>query len=399
MASKYHYYEDRINGTGIGDFRIYDTQTTCQINLKEFACNVAISQFGNCMPDSVFNTGFPGSTTEKQNYCNGKTFQISASNIETLKTQTAYINLFSNLLGSNWDTNWDTSKTQLYGTWTCNTGRLVPPASVPAPTRCDFPDYSMFSGGLGRNTCTGSAVCESQNVIRAGSGTNSDKNFFCINDAIIMCPNSISTYTAAKASNSGCTNFNPLAPTIPTGSGACSFQNPDTNGRYFKYGPPYTLISEADITSYLNCVRRTGNQTLCFASNFGVSPNRIYRCNCVAQPGLLCTIGGVAGLPCDPVCTLSQSGFNVQTAPKVTAASPLAFIKVLSDFLFWLAVIIFVINFLRAGLSYAQSKGDESKLKEASAILTSTIGGMVFILLMGGLVRYILDTLGAAGLR
>ena len=58
-----------------------------------------------------------------------------------------------------------------------------------------------------------------------------------------------------------------------------------------------------------------------------------------------------------------------------------------------------MINFLRAGLSYAQSKGDETKLKEASAILTSTIGGIIFILLMGGLVRYILDTLGAAGLR
>lgn len=395
LADKYHFYlPDSIPGGP--DFKAWDTKTICETNLKQNACNFAMSLFGNCMPDSVFNVGFPGTTVSKQNYCNGKTLPVSASNVDTLKTRTAFMNTFSNLLGSDWETDWDTKKIQLYGNWTCNTGRLVPPPTAPGPTRCGFPDYSVFSGGFGSSSCTGSSVCEATNVIRPGSGTNSDKNFFCINDQITMCPNAITTYDAAKNTSSGCSIFNPLSTTIPTGSGACTVQ---TQGRYFKYVPPYREISQNDVTSYINCVRRTSDTNLCFLANFGVPPQRVYRCNCVEQTGLLCTIGGIANLPCEPLCTFSQSGFNIQPIQEIKIFSPLQFIKVLSNFLFYAAIFLFIVNFLLAGLEYVRSKGEPDALKKAQAKITNAIGGLVFILLVGALLNYIISILTGAGFQ
>lgn len=198
-----------------------------------------------------------------------------------------------------------------------------------------------------------------------------------------------------------------------TAAAASSCTEADEN-KLFLIVPPATktpidsATEAAKKTSVLNCVKTGKTVTQCINTYFGAGPtstalsnDNFARCTCLYDSnGILGTVCTLTGTACTKVCSLKKEGFaNFQTSKAVTPSSPLAFIKVLSDFLFWLAVIIFVINFLRAGLSYAQSKGDETKLKEASAILTSTIGGIIFILLMGGLVRYILDTLGAAGLR
>jgi hypothetical protein len=198
-----------------------------------------------------------------------------------------------------------------------------------------------------------------------------------------------------------------------TAAAASSCTEADEN-KLFLVVPPATktpidaATEAAKKTSVLNCVKTGKTVTQCINTYFGAGPtstvlsnDNFARCTCLYDSnGILGNVCTLTGTACTKVCSLKKEGFaNFQTSKAVTPSSPLAFIKVLSDFLFWLAVIIFVINFLRAGLAYAQSKGDEGKLKEASAILTSTIGGIIFILLIGGLVRYILDTLGAAGLR
>lgn len=388
LENKFHFIilDNNSNITGWGK---YDTKSQCETNLRENACNKAISEIGNCMPDSWYNTGWPLTLQQNQAYCNGKNFPISSNNIDTLKNKGNYPNLFSNLLGNDWDTDWDTKKTQLYGVWRCNDGRLTPPATAPSPTRCDFPDYSVFSGAGGRSSCSGGNICASSNpqIIRAGSGSNSDKNFFCINDQIIMCPNSINRYADANAT-SGCTNFNPLAPTIPTGSNVCIVDNKD---KFYKYLPPYTEITGSEISRYTDCVRRTNNSNACFTSNIGVRPERVYKCICVEQTGLLCTIGGVINQPCDPVCSFMRAGFNMQRIDPVTINSPLALIKVVVNFLFWLAVVIFIINMLSAALDYIKGGDQPDKLKEASDRITGTIFGFVFLLVASGVINYIIE--------
>ena len=396
-AGKYHFViVNRLGATE--DYSLSNTKAECETRLKAEACYKAKLQIGNCDPSSWYNSsGWPLSNAQNQAYCNGEVVQVSAITVDGLKAQTNWVNLFSNLLGDdNFTNNWDASKSQLYGLWRCNAGALNPPATVPAPTRCGFPDYSIFSGGLGTSSCTGSSICESTNVIRPGSGTNSDKNFFCIRDRITMCPNAITTYTAAKNSSSGCTIFNPLSTTIPTGSEACKV---GTEGRYFKFVPPYREISQNDITSYVNCVKRTSNSNLCFLANFGVPPQRVYRCNCVEQPGLLCTILGVANQPCEPLCTFNQAGFNVQPIQEIKIFSPLQFIKVLSNFLFYAAIFLFIVNFLLAGFDYVRSGGQPDALKTAQAKITNAVGGLVFILLVGALLNYIISILISSGFQ
>jgi hypothetical protein len=257
--------------------------------------------------------------------------------------------------------------------------------------------------------------CISTNY-KVGKTGSTNKTLYCggsyayaTNTRVFECdvpPSTSFSYAEVLDPNQGCIKYqhkDSCRFLSPTASDYC----PDTStapicteNKYYKYRTSvYTEITDAEVTSYTNCIRANGTNESCSLSKIGVPATSIYKCTCADPGGALCTIGGIAGLPCPKICSYTQGGFNLRIQQQVKASSPLAFIKVLSDFIFWLAVLIFVINFLRAGLSYTQSKGDETKLKEASAILTSTIGGMVFILLMGGLVRYILDTLGAAGLR
>jgi hypothetical protein len=395
-AGKFHFYDV---STPNPVPRKYNTKDLCQRDLQANVCDTATSQYANCHPDSVYNRvgGFPGSTTERINYCNNVQLQISDTNIGNLSVTVGWTNLFSNHLGKEFTDATPDEKQSLYGNWTCASGRLLPPATAPAPTRCEFPDYSVFSGGLGRSTCSGGDICANSTpqVIRQGSGSNSDKNFFCINDQIIMCPNSVTNYADAKNIRSGCSNFNPLAPTIPTGADRC---NINTNNKYFKYIPPYTEISGAEISRYIDCVRRTGKTDLCFAANIGVASDRIYRCVCVEQPGLLCTIGGIAGLPCDPICNFVKSGFNVQLIEPISIQSPLALINVIANFLFWAAVAIFIFNILSAAFSYIRNADQPDKLKEASDHITGTIFGFIFLLVAAGVINYIIQTVTTFGL-
>ena len=184
------------------------------------------------------------------------------------------------------------------------------------------------------------------------------------------------------------------------------------NNLFLKLPPTkieYTATQEGDKrTQFLRCVARSRTNTdkMCINEVFGsgltsttYDNSNFYRCRC--QPntsGILCTIRGLGSYPCTEICSLTPSGFSTTTrTQEVVISSPLIFIKVLSNFLFYAAIVLFIINFLIAGLAYVKSKGDPTALKAAQARITNSIGGFVFILLVGALLNYLVARLTAAG--
>lgn len=73
---------------------------------------------------------------------------------------------------------------------------------------------------------------------------------------------------------------------------------------------------------------------------------------------------------------------------KVKPLSPFALFKTIADLMFILAIFIFVMNLLRIGLVYVRSGGVPDNLKAARTMLNNTIGGMVFLILVAGLIAY-----------
>ena len=73
---------------------------------------------------------------------------------------------------------------------------------------------------------------------------------------------------------------------------------------------------------------------------------------------------------------------------EVVPQSPLAFIKTMADVFFYFAVFLFVINFLKIGMLYVRSQGSPDDLKKARALLFNNISGMVFLLLVSGLIIF-----------
>ncbi|NBO21850.1 hypothetical protein EBU94_00705 [bacterium] len=98
---------------------------------------------------------------------------------------------------------------------------------------------------------------------------------------------------------------------------------------------------------------------------------------------------------CKKFCKLFDAEFGAVGILEVQeAVSPLNLIKTISDFLFAFAVLIFIINMLRASLLYVTSGGDESKMKEAQSTATNTVFGMIFIVFIGALIRWVISSTG-----
>ena len=158
-------------------------------------------------------------------------------------------------------------------------------------------------------------------------------------------------------------------------------------------------------TQILDCVKNGRTQEQCFNIHFGAGPTsstikkeNFYRCTCVQDTSPVCVVAGLASTPCSQICNLNPTGFtNVVSGQKVEINSPLVFIKVLSNFLFYAAIVIFIINFLIAGLAYVKSKGEPEALKTAQARITNSIGGLIFILLVGALLNYLVSRLTSFG--
>lgn len=79
---------------------------------------------------------------------------------------------------------------------------------------------------------------------------------------------------------------------------------------------------------------------------------------------------------------------------KIKSLSPFALIKTVTDVLFAVAVFIFIINLLRIGMVYVRSGGIPDNLKNARTLLNNTIAGMIFLLLVSGLIAYTNNAFG-----
>lgn len=147
--------------------------------------------------------------------------------------------------------------------------------------------------------------------------------------------------------------------------------------------------------SITNCINNGGNASSCMDSVYnasGLTNRNFFKCTC--ESPLTC---GLPGFSCDKTCNLNQiNGYNFVETEPIRPQSPLLLIKVISNFMFYIALTIFVVNFITAGYMYIRSSGEPDKLKEATDKLTNTIGGLVFILLIGGLLNYVVGVLQSA---
>lgn len=123
---------------------------------------------------------------------------------------------------------------------------------------------------------------------------------------------------------------------------------------------------------------------------------KFYQCKCsktlVGEAGIFGeVISWVSGLDTYS-CFLSEI-----RAPKlvrqesVPVYSPLAFFKMSGNVFFALAVFLFIMNLVRVGTMYIQSEGEPDDLKKARELLSNTLKGMVFFLLVIGLIQYLID--------
>ena len=151
-----------------------------------------------------------------------------------------------------------------------------------------------------------------------------------------------------------------------------------------------------DYTQYRNCLARsTGADARRSCVSEQTSGGGIFQCLCdvAYNPGYdfwRCTINYDPN-SCDPVCALIPTTIGEVIEVKTQRAlNPLGLIKTVSDFLFAIAVLIFIVNMLRGSFIYVTSGGEEAKMKEAQTTITNTIFGMVFIVFIGALLRWVI---------
>jgi hypothetical protein len=84
-------------------------------------------------------------------------------------------------------------------------------------------------------------------------------------------------------------------------------------------------------------------------------------------------------------------GNNFVKLKEIKYESPLALIKTIADTLFYAAIVIFIVNILRAGSQYVQSEGEPDTLKKGRTLLSNAISGMIFLLLVSGLINYLIN--------
>ena len=155
-------------------------------------------------------------------------------------------------------------------------------------------------------------------------------------------------------------------------------------------------VSLADAKSCLTNLAQSNlnrNNNSLGTNSYCSAETKFFQCKCTTN------LLGTAGILGDFVawstgnktynCYLNPvSGVQLRNIPEVKPQSPVAFIKTLSNVFFYLAVFLFVINFLRIGMMYTRSQGSPDNLKKARALLFNNISGMVFLLLVSGLIIF-----------
>jgi hypothetical protein len=164
---------------------------------------------------------------------------------------------------------------------------------------------------------------------------------------------------------------------------------PGLRGRAYTFDEIKNYILQCKITplpptiSATVCASLSGATRCACATEYNPGYNAIY---CAVNP---------TDSRCTKMCKYVSVKLGVVEPEKLY--SPLALINTAADFIFWLAVVIFILNILSAGFDYVRSGDQPDKLKEASDHITGTIFGFVFILVVGGVINYIIRTLRGLG--
>jgi hypothetical protein len=167
-----------------------------------------------------------------------------------------------------------------------------------------------------------------------------------------------------------------------------------------------SMCEERDEGSYfVDGVKKSNNEVKTLQDSCNSDPIclrnlNISVCSCSqafnpAFDPLYCSVNP-SSTTCASACKLVKSDFRALNPIKIS--SPLALINVVVNFLFWLAVAIFVINILSASLDYIKGGDQPDKLKEASDRITGTIFGFVFLLVASGVINFIISRIKEFGL-
>jgi hypothetical protein len=252
-------------------------------------------------------------------------------------------------------------------------------------------------------------------------------NLFCNSSGeTIACPSTIvnyrddspsptnSAFPSANDKNgpytpvgSGCIPFTPGSSTIPPAPTAqCSVDGERS------FGPDassVTTITPTLLSTYQECYvgRVTVHEdtpeeatSFCRSSTFGSAGNSFFECSCDVSNNpnynfFLCATGLLPASSCEELCVLQEAQLNNPLiTKKAPSVSPLGFLNTIAEFLFGIAIIIFIINLLHGSFLFVSSGGDEGKMKEAQTLITNTIFGMIFVVFIGSLLRWVLAVTG-----
>ena len=149
-------------------------------------------------------------------------------------------------------------------------------------------------------------------------------------------------------------------------------------------------ITMSNALSCLDSLQSNKTSSLPYCQN-GV---KFFQCKCsktlVGEAGSLGeVVSWITGSDTYSCYLKAVVGTNFVKVNEVKVKSPIALIKSVTDVLFYVAVILFIVNLLRAGLAYIQSEGVPDDLKKSRSLLSNTMSGMVFFLLVSGLILYI----------
>ncbi len=178
---------------------------------------------------------------------------------------------------------------------------------------------------------------------------------------------------------------------------------PTENRKIVDYGRPSEIFTDNSGSKFVrtttwgqtNCIKfsEVGEECSKDGDYFDTAAGK-KRCSCSTAYNpkydpLLCGISSSIPLTsCEKVCKLVD--VNEQLLEKVEISSPLALIKVASNFLFWAAVMLFIINFISAGLEFVKSGDEPDKVKDAQTRLTNTLFGFIFLIVISGILNYVI---------
>lgn len=152
-------------------------------------------------------------------------------------------------------------------------------------------------------------------------------------------------------------------------------------------------VSLSEAKACLNSLSQSSTNRNDNSGTYCSESTKFYQCKC--STNLLGTAGVLGNFVAWSTgnktynCYLNPvSGTQLMKLQEVVPQSPLAFIKTMADVFFYFAVFLFVINFLRIGMLYVRSQGSPDDLKKARALLFNNISGMIFLLLVSGLIIF-----------